>query len=69
MISRFALGSLAVCLALLLLLLIAIPNFSDWLARPFIGGFTVGHALVTVIHVLPVVAAWVYLGRRERDES
>ena len=59
-VTGFSLAVVAVSFALLLLLLLAIPLAANTLNAPAIAGITWGHLLVILIHVLPVIAAWIY---------
>lgn len=58
--AKLALGFF---LTLYFILLLGIALTPDALRTPVALGLTAGHWLVLAIHVLPVVAAWLYMGR------
>ena len=57
-------GALVICFAPFLTLLLGIPLFPLLLAREAFAGLAWGELLIIVIHILPVIIAWVYLSRR-----
>ena len=53
--------TVTISMALFLCLLIGIAVVPDILAASAFGGLTRGHALVLLLHIPPVAAAWLYI--------
>ena len=60
-VSKFSLTVVAVSFVFFVALLLLIPLASGFLDQAVLAGLTWGHLLVIVIHVFPVIAAWIYI--------
>lgn len=56
--SRWTVG---IVFTVYLTLLLGVALFADTLARPWLGGLTIGQWLVLVLHIGPLVVAWYYI--------
>ena len=63
-VSSLAKGFVTFFMLLYLMLLLGIVLTPEWLAVSAVSGLTTGHLLILSIHILPVIAAWFYLGQR-----
>jgi uncharacterized membrane protein (DUF485 family) len=57
----FAGCTVVLSLALFVGLLLSVALLPEWLAQDAFGGLNRGHMLVLVLHIPPVIAAWLYI--------